>query len=190
MKKSFLVGIIGLFFVCGLTGCSTQLNSNVTSFHYLAPNCLFVGSIYVKPEGTLPPSLEFSVYAQNIYSGLSKYGFTQSTSESTADYIAFLGYATDDGKLKCQSIPTTNNIGTCNRPLFVTHYDTISYYVYTRTVSIRIMERIFQKAIWESRNTSCSTEEFTKVIPTMINAMVTEFPGESGKSHIVRSSIQ
>jgi hypothetical protein len=57
---------------------------------------------------------------------------------------------------------------------------------YTRIAELTISNRMTGKIVWQGRNRSSgSSGEIAQVLPTMLDALLKDFPGPSGKTRHV-----
>lgn len=187
-----------------LGGCFVE--SKVTTFHYLSEGQSLDGSAYVVPGEGASSGIEFDLYANRVLTNLQPHGITKASSRASADYIIRLGYSIDSGKSHTYSTPeygltgggstfhsgtiygsggTASYSGTSYTiPQYgVTGYSTQSHVKYGRKLTLDISDRRTGKRLWEGRNLSeGGSNELVEVIPTMIDAALQDFPGESGKT--------
>lgn len=191
-----------------LSGCATipPLRSNVTAFHAFPANAAPTGTIAIVPEKNVPEGMEFQSYAARIHSLLSMKGLSPASSSATVDFIGTFSYGIDSGRTELYSRPvfgqtgggstfTTGNVyaggqsGSYSASSFtpatfgVTGVANETGVVYTRIAELTIRNRVTGKAIWQGRNRSTgSSGEIAQVLPTMIDALLKDFPGQSGKT--------
>jgi hypothetical protein len=184
-----------------VVGCALPIGSDVTSFHSLGASSSLRGSIAIVPAQGIPDGLEFRSYAGLVLGWLQKKGLTPASSVGAADYIGTFGYSIDTGREEISSTPivgqtgggtafTTGTYGsatTYSTPTFgVVGSRTSSVTNYTRVAQLTIRDRKTGRVVWEGRNRSTgSIGEIAGVLPTMIKAMLQEFPNESGKTKFV-----
>ena len=190
------------------SGCGT-IDSRVTSFHTLGGVTNFVGSVFIEPEEGVKRGIEFDQYAAMVQRGLAKHGFFEASSPSAAKYILSLSYSIDTGKTHTSSTPIYGQTGggrttfsgntygaggnrsfsgTANtQPTFgVVGTSVGSSEVFTRAVTFRLSDKQTGKPVWECRNTSSGySNNLPEVLPTLIEAMLKEFPGPTGKTRTV-----
>jgi hypothetical protein len=196
-----------------LTSCMV-LQSKVTSFHAMPAQSTISGSILIIPGKGISPSLELQSYAARIYSHLSKDGLTAATSLSDADYIGVFTYGIDSGRNYVYSTPifgqtgggTTFHSGSVYgtggsasysgssftpATFGITGSRTGSDVLFTRVAELSISRRSDSKLVWQGRNVSSgSSGEIAQVLPTMIQALLKDFPGQSGKTRFIELPLQ
>mgnify|MGYP003625331631 FL=1 len=193
MVRKFLV----VFFLLGLLqGCLRQVKSNVAVFHSL-PTAKTYGTVFLSgPNDEISNSLEFRSHSAVLGGKLAPLGFRVVDSIENADYLAVLSYAIDSGRQETSSYTmpqrgsTTSYVGGYAVTTYgVTGYKTVTdnTTVYTRQVALDIFDVRQSKdkptKVYEARATSqgtCGT--VTGVLPHIVDAILTDFPGTSGES--------
>ncbi|SDT87287.1 protein of unknown function [Verrucomicrobium sp. GAS474] len=193
-----------------LGGCGT-LVSNVTTFHNLPEHAALSGSVYVRTSGG-GSDLETESYRTRVYAALGRIGLARTENAKGADYSAVLSYSIDEGKKFTFSqpiyapvweptyhprlIPTRHGYVYVNDFYPEPVYDVVGYQqgtgiAYTRTATLKLVRAKSGATVWEGRNRSTGPEgEISAVLPGMIDAMVRDFPGTSGKTRVIQGSAQ
>ncbi|HEY8966984.1 MAG TPA: hypothetical protein VIM58_11095 [Candidatus Methylacidiphilales bacterium] len=193
-----------------LGGCGT-LVSNVTTYHSLAGKPPLSGAVYAKAEGS-GTAAERQAYADRVVAGLARNGFGAAGSAKGAAYVATLTYSIDGGHRQKVRMPIYGQvwdgpiyqpvwIETRQGPRLVTYYNPPAYDVvgyqdatlveYVRTARIVLVRAGSGQTVWEARNRSVGPEgEIGAVLPGMIDAMTRDFPGDPGRTRVVRGSAQ
>ncbi len=187
---------------CLLAGCALPIESDVTSFHSFGASTSPRGSIAIIPAEGIADGLEFRNYARLVHSWLQKKGLTPASSISTADYVGTFGYTIDSGRQAIVSSPIFGQTGggtalTTGTFGYATTYSpatfgvvgsrTDSAMLFTRVAQLTIKDRKTGRVVWEGRNQSVGgMGEIAGVLPTMIRAMLQDFPNESGRTKLVR----
>jgi hypothetical protein len=209
-----VVSVSSLLLLIAFSSCSTPpIHSNVTTFHPLPPKATISGKIFIVPAKGIPPSLEFQSYASHIYSTLESKSFVRASSIQDADYIGVFFYGIDGGRDYISSIPifgqtgggTTFHTGSIYgsggsasysgssftpATFGVTGVSTQSGVLFTRIAALTISQRSSSSVIWQGRNMSSgSSGEIAQVLPTMIQALLKDFPGTSGKTRLIVSPL-
>jgi hypothetical protein len=193
-----------------LTGCAARIQSDVTTFHTdVMPAGETIRVVPADPDKI--GSLEFQTYASRIGDELRKMGYTPvSETDVVTDLLAEVDYAVEEGQ---PQIYTDNSdafvryhfgFGMYRSPFYFGgrrgFYDPFYYDpfwdapqvysepTYNRTLEMNIvnndggdLERVFEGRV-ESNGTESALPE---VMPYLITAMFTNFPGESGKTKLV-----
>jgi hypothetical protein len=196
------IGALLFIFLC--TSCATQLNGSVTRFHTLDGA---TKSFAIFPLETQKDSLEFRTYARLLSQQLTAKGWKEEFSDN-ADVAVFLVYSID-GKTQTRSFPIMKQVpfgpavtsGTVSpsgqiqatttqaTTGAVAGYGSRTDTVYVRDVSVKMfslpvwrssqtMEPVFEGAI----NSTGSTGQLAIVMPTLIEALMKDFPGKSGST--------
>ena len=189
-------------FLC--TSCATQLNGSVTRFHTLDGA---TKSFAIFPLETQEDSLEFRTYARLLSQQLTAKGWKEEFSDN-ADVAVFLVYSID-GKTQTRSFPIMKQVpfgpavtsGTVSpsgqiqatttqaTTAAVAGYGSRTDTVYVRDVSVKMfslpiwrssqkMEPVFEGAV----NSTGSNGQMAVVMPTLIQALMKDFPGRSGST--------
>ena len=202
-KLIFLTLVISLLAGCG----TTRLQGSVTRFHTLdgSPK-----AFAIFPLENQQDSLEFRAYAKTLSNELTAKGWKEEFAE-TADVAIFLEYAIG-GKTVTRSYPifkqvpfgnatTTGTISSSGQiqatttqatTLAVAGTGTYTDEVFVREVNLKMfsmpiwraskkMEPVFDGTI----NSTGTTGQLPVVMPTLIRALLHEFPGRSGSSTTV-----
>jgi hypothetical protein len=199
MKRS----IVALVLMAGLLGACAgpdQMRSEVTRFHQLP---VPAGPVAVVPaDQHNMGSIEFNRYAQQVASRLAAVGFPP-PSGGEPDYIAEFDYsqqpvAVDDagsgpylsfgmgsgsyGNHSAVGVGVSTGFDLSGRDRGETAM---------RTVTLVIERRADGSRVFEGRVQSIGpAANFPSVIPYMLDAMFSNFPGESGRTIVVNSAVQ
>jgi hypothetical protein len=188
----------GLLAVSLLGGCAAeQLRANVVRFH--SGFAVQSGqSISVRPvDAALANSLEFSTYAAVLTDRLAQLGYKPAASGPT-DLVAELafGQITRDTSIEGGRSPVTVGVGVGGGSGNFGLGGSLNFPIGSKSnqnrgmrdtqVSVRIKRSGEDKPVWEGRATSESlnveTNNLPKLMPAMIDAVLSNFPGESGKT--------
>jgi hypothetical protein len=205
--------LFSFFFLLYLAACSpvqTYLKTDTTAFYKYS--FTVKGSIAVLPgDNKLNNSLEFDLYQKKVEAKLLAQGFSIALSADSADYLALLLYAVDDGK---QSVVYTPIYGRTSR--IINSYSDIAYnedgkavyirtnhlspsfgvvgaskqtktnYRHTLAMDIVTADSLSQdqaKKIFEGRTISTGKcSVMVEVFDEMLEAMFIDFPGENGRN--------
>jgi hypothetical protein len=189
-----------------LAGCATNLVSDVTTFgHADVPAGATVQVVAM--DAKKADSLEFKTYANMVGDALGKHGFKPTSADAKPDYIAELDYGIDDGKVMVRSDPDFGYYGYYRRPWGWGPYpywggpwdydpfwgpysnDVQSFVVYRRTVHVAIVNAANNQQVFEAKVESAGTNShLNEVMPYMIQALFSRYPGDNGKT--VRVKVQ
>lgn len=195
MTKALLLGG-----VLGLTAaCATPFTADVSRFQRLpAPT----GQTFaIVPDQESLGGLEFATYSRYVAGELVEEGFTEIADPNTADMVVTLDYGVGDPREKVRTRPGSrfgfgyygwNPYGYYGypRPVFYDPWfygagmdrDVYSYTVYPAYLEMDIRqangEPVFEgRAVSTTRN-----DDLTEVVPNLVTAMFTDFPGNNGRT--------
>ena len=183
-----------------LAGCSTPFKADVARFQQMpAPQ----GQTFavVADDPALSGGLEFQQYADMVAGQLSADGFVRASDPASAYLIVRLGYDVDNGREKVRSTgfhdpwwgPHYYSPYWRHRAFMYGYYDPFlfgpgyndidSYTVYTSTLTMKIDRTADNKRVFEGTAKAQSlSNKLTYLVPNLIEAMFTNFPGNSGET--------
>lgn len=184
-----------------LGACATQIKSDVARFHTLpTPG----GETFriVPSDNAKKGSLEFEQYASLVRGEMAKLGYKPVNAANDAQLDVLLDYSVDDGREKIATRPGTAfyRYSWANRAFYPYRgryywgwYDPFwdpwdrdeevySYTVYDRTLNMKIVNAGAEgKTVFEGRVESFGRDnDLPEVMPYLVQAMFTDFPGQSG----------
>ena len=194
----------------GLSGCASDLPTNVTRYSTTAiPQGQ---SFYVVPADGMLRGLEFDRFASLVSQQMAARGYRQAPSTATADMLVKVGYGVDQGTQHVSVDPFYGSpfygAGFYGRP----YYSRFGYYgyrspfywgwddpfwygspygpdrvraytVYQSQLDLGIVRRVDKAALFEGHAKARSqTDELGTLVPNLVEAMFTNFPGENGKT--------
>jgi hypothetical protein len=196
--KSMTKSIVTAACLAALGGCASErMTADVVRFH--SGFAVQQGqSISIAPvDPGLANSLEFSTYAALLAERLARRGYKPATT-GPADLVAELafGQVTRDTSIEAGRSPVTVGVGVgggsgsfglgggINFPIGKSSSQNRG--MRDTQVSVRIKRSGENKPVWEGRATSESlnveSNSLTNLMPAMIDAVLSNFPGESGKT--------
>lgn len=219
MKLRLPISAVVFLIAAGcVVGPGPRVVSDVTSFY--VSDFSGNGSIaVVAADAGINNSLEFAHYKKKFEERLSANGYTISNSPENAKYIALVAYGIDNGQSATVSTPiygqtsggTTTTSGTIyssggSATFSGTSYTMPTYGVvgsvtgsrtsYKRAIALDIVDAASlkgnePKTVYEGRIKSTgSCPVIVEVFDEMLEAMFTDWPGESGKNrHVTVSSV-
>ena len=196
-----------LLSVIFISACSLVKISTTTTAFYI-PEFTSTGSIsVVSADEEKSNSLEFAHYKQKIEDKLVLAGYSIATNSDSAKYIAIVAYGIDDGETSVISTPIFSSPNTfyggrLTKPRHrysMPHYKhrvigaaTSSITTYNRALALDIVEadslknktdKEAVKKTYESRVKSLGEcDVVAGVFNELLEAMFTNFPGESGET--------
>ncbi|MCP1468363.1 hypothetical protein J3E64_000030 [Sphingobium sp. OAS761] len=189
-----------------LSGCATPFKADVARFQQL-PAPAGQSFAVVADDPKLAGGLEFSHYADLVGQRLSQTGYVAATDPASADLIVRVAYDVDNGREKVRSTgyggpdPFYSGFyggwgwrGRWARPWGYGFYDpwlfgpggysdVTSYTVYTSDLSMKIDRAADNRRLFEGKASAQSlSNKLTYLVPNLIDAMFTNFPGQNGES--------
>jgi len=191
----------------GLAGCATGFPAKVSRYQAMpAP----VGeSFYVLPfNGEDVGGLEFARYAPLVREAMRAQGYAEAPSPAAATMLVRVGYGVDDGREVIVSDPFPRSYGFYGRPYYSRfgfghgfgrspfYYGwndpfwyapygggIDSYTVYVSHLDLNIRRRADNASLFEGHAKARSrTDELAVIVPNLVEAMFTGFPGRSGET--------
>lgn len=192
-----------------LGACATPFQAKVSRFQAL-PVPQGQTFAVVADSAAMNDSLEFQTYARLVAARLGAVGYAPAANASGANLIVRMDYGVDKGREKLRSTPSLGyarygfgyggfGYGPWGRPfygygrrayafgfhdpfLFDNYNDVESYTVYNSELNLRI-ERKSGERVFEGKAQAMSTDnDLTTLVPNLIEAMFTNFPGNSGET--------
>lgn len=196
MKKALL-----LLFALTVTGCGTQnFSATVTRFHRDLPPA---GETFVvRPQQDQKGGVEFDTYAGSVVGQMASAGYKPAAPGAPADLMVEFRYGVDNGRSELVSTPLFGRDSywqrqNCARvmPPFDCYTppltnDIQSFTVFTRWVELSVTDTRQKAAqpvkLFEGRAYSEGVNRnLPEVIPPLIAALFTEFPGLNGETRTV-----
>jgi hypothetical protein len=180
-----------------LVACATSFRGEVTTFHqWQHPHgeTIRIAPLDERKLG----SLEFRQYAALVAVRLLQIGYSVVESDQPSQYLAQVDYAIDTGRTEVQSWPSPAvryhfSYGYYYDPFYYgVWYEpptVYSYTVYTRSLSLVIRAASGDgpgEILYEGRVHSVGrSHRLEEIMPYMVTALFTNFPGESGLTKLV-----
>ena len=194
-----------------LSACATPFKANVSRFQALPAaqgQTFAIRSDNPRLEG----GLEFQTYGNMVAQRLSSFGYTRAADPGSANLIVTLDYGVDRGREKLRSVPGPSfgyggfgrygafGYGGFGYPyygygrraymygfydpfLFDDYNEVESYTVYASQLDMKIARRGTGERVFEGSAKAMSTDDdLTTLVPNLIEAMFTGFPGNSGET--------
>jgi hypothetical protein len=194
-----------------LTGCAEPFNAQVKRFQSMpAPGGQTFAIRASEPAKA--NSLEFSHYADLVAAKLSAQGYRLATSPDAATLVVNLDYGVDKGKTMTRAEPFYGYGGWGGYgpwgygpigyhgyrgyhgwhagfaygydPFLFGGYDRVeSYVIYTSGLEMKIDNKVSGQRVFEGHAKAVSSvDTLTYLVPNLIDAMFTGFPGNSGET--------
>jgi hypothetical protein len=190
-----------------LGGCAHSFDARVNRFSMLAPPAQGQTFSIQAADRKLDGSIEFRSYAQMVAAELERFGYRQAAAPSSATMVVTLDYFVDNGRERVTTTPGFGGYGGWAwggwggwgwrsgwprgwalggyHPFWGPDWgpEVRSYTVYNSQLRMEIArtgtgERVFEGT---ARATSRS-DELPYLVPNLIRAMFTGFPGNSGET--------
>ncbi|HEX7871661.1 MAG TPA: DUF4136 domain-containing protein [Sphingobium sp.] len=191
-----------------LSGCATGFNANVSRFQQLPPAQGETFAV-VAEDSRKAGGLEFAHYADMVGQQMVRYGYRPASDAGSAQLIVRLDYEIDQGRERVRT--TGGFAGDpyfgggwgggwggyrrgwggwggrylygFNDPFLFGGYPQVdSYTVYGSMLNLRIDKAGTGKALFEGKASAQSlSNKLTYVVPNLIDAIFTNFPGNSGE---------
>jgi hypothetical protein len=201
MLKPLLRACLAGALLLGLGACAAQVKSDVARF-YDAAQLPKSGTFRVVPaDPKLQGSLEFAAYAAQVSDQLRKLGYTPVADGAAADLDVKFGFSVSDGATKVETRPGVRSAFSYYR--YSPYYggfrswspwyspwgswwddpwgapEVYSYTVYTRKIDMTIAQG--DKQLFQGRVESVGRDNrLPEVMPYLVQALFTNFPGENG----------
>jgi hypothetical protein len=196
--------------LAGLAACAQPFNAKVSRFQSQLPAPQGQTFAVVADDPALTGGLEFSQYSQLVSAQMEKQGYTAAAPEA-ANLLVRFDYGVDKGRERVRASGFRHDPfwspwygfgrypywGSYYRPrgmwgygwydpFFDEGYE--SYTVYTSGVNMKIDRRADGQRLFEGKAEAASTSNRLQyLVPNLVEAMFTGFPGNSGET--VRISI-
>jgi hypothetical protein len=201
LAAAALLGISAL----GLSACATGLRTQVSRFQAM-PAPQGQSFIVVPANPADMGGLEFSRYAELVAQQMQAQGFARAASINQATMVVQVGYDVGDAQTEIVSDPFPNYgygygygwggypfyygrrrsafMWGWNDPFWYGGYDGIrSYTYYVSELDMSIRRKTDNASLFEGKAKARSrTDNLQKVVPSLVQAMFTGFPGNSGET--------
>jgi uncharacterized protein DUF4136 len=203
IRKFGIAAALGLA-ALGLSACATSLNTRVTRYQAMpAPQGQ---TFFVVPVGGMAATggLEFQRYAGLVAQQLQARGYTPASSPQNASMVVQLGYGIDKGQVRHVEDPFYRSrfydpfyspfyyprFGYYRSPFYYGWADPFwygggvdSYVEYHSEVDLHIRAKGTNAPLFDGRAEARSqTNRLDVVLPSLIEAMFTGFPGRNGET--------
>jgi hypothetical protein len=199
LAAAVLLGVSAL----GLSACATGLQTRVSRYQAM-PAPQGQSFVVVPVNAADMGGLEFSRYAELVAQRMQAQGYTRAASIDQATMVVRLGYGVDDGHTEVVSdpFPRGGYYGRYGfgfgrgwgRPGYLWGWDdpfwyggyggsVSSYTYYVSSLDLDIRRKVDNASLFEGKAKARSrTDELAKVVPSLVDAMFTGFPGTSGET--------
>jgi hypothetical protein len=206
LALSILLGVSAI----GLSACATGLQTKVSRFQMM-PAPQGQSFVVVPVNAADMGGLEFSRYAELVAQRMQAQGYARAASIDQATMVVRLGYGVDDGHTEIVSDPfgygRYGGFGRYGgywgsgwgyrRPGYLWGWDDPfwyggyggygssirSYTYYVSELDLDIRRKVDNASLFEGKAKARSrTDELGKLVPSLVDAMFTGFPGTSGET--------
>jgi hypothetical protein len=194
-----LLGVSAL----GLSACATGLQTKVSRYQAMpAPQGQSFVVVPINPNDM--GGLEFSRYAELVAQRMQAQGYARAPSINQATMIVRVGYGVDDGHTEIVSDPFYGGYGSrfgygrgwgrgymwgWNDPFWYGYGGPYgggsirSYTYYVSQLDLDIRRKVDNASLFEGKAKARSrTDELPRLVPSLVDAMFTGFPGQSGET--------
>ena len=208
--KRVLLGMAAPVALLAVSGCASNFTAHVSRFQQLpAPQgqTFRIEPTDARDRG----GLEFATYANAVSGHLAQVGYRPAVDGTTADMIVQVGYGIDQGQQKVTTSPSFDcgwggwggpgwggwggwgggwgrGWGGWGGPGWGWGWgggwgcpDVESYTVYTSYLGMTITRADGQRLFEGRARAHSATDDMTQIVPNLIDAMFTGFPGNSGQ---------
>ncbi|BAV66089.1 DUF4136 domain-containing protein [Sphingobium cloacae] len=186
-----------------LSGCASSFKADVARFQQL-PAPAGQSFTIVSDDPRLAGGLEFGHYADLVGQRLTQVGYRPANDPARADLVVRVAYDVDNGRERVRSTGFAPDPffyggwgwrGRWARPWGYGFYDpwlfgpgggyadVTSYTVYTSDLTMKIDRAADNRRLFEGKASAQSlSNKLTYLVPNLIDAMFTGFPGQSGEN--------
>ena len=203
LGRGLRVALVSLLML-GLAACASGFQANVSRFQSQLPAPQGQTFAVVADNPALAGGLEFSQYASLVDQRMEKLGYTEAASPKDATLLVRFDYGVDNGRERIRSTPGAFGPDPFwgpwygYRPYYGFHgrfwgygwYDpwfddggVESYTIYTSGIELKIDRAVDGKRLFEGKAEAVSTSNHLQyLVPNLVEAMFTNFPGNSGET--------
>lgn len=175
-----------------LSGCATPFQAKVARYQSM-PAAAGQSFVVQTNNPKLQGGLEFAQYASLVRAELEKRGYKAAETPQSATLVVNLDYGVDDGQEKVVSRPGGFRPHFYGRyspwyygwhdPFWYDDYPEVdSYTVFTSKLEMTINRTSDNERVFEGKARARSTQDsLPKLVPNLVSAMFTGFPGNSGE---------
>jgi len=194
--------------LAGLAACATPFKADVSRYQAQLPAPQGQTFAVVAENPELAGGLEFAQYADFVDAQMTKLGYTEAASPGEADLLVQFDYGVDTGREKVTTTGFSRDpfwspwygsrfgyygyspyyrhsawgYGWYD-PFFDNGPDVRSYTVYTSGIDLKIDRRADGQRLFEGKAEAVSrSNRLQYLVPNLIDAMFTDFPGNSGET--------
>lgn len=198
----------------GLAACAPSFKADVSRFQAQLPAPQGQTFAVVAEDPALQGGLEFDLYADYVAAEMGRLGYTEAASPETANLLVRFDYGVDNGRERVRTVgggfgPAFGpwggfggfgggfgRFGRFGNPWAFGFYDpwlagpqVRSYTVYVGEVELKIDDAATGERLFEGEAQAASrSNRLQQLVPNLVDAMFTDFPGNSGE--VVRITVK
>jgi hypothetical protein len=197
LAAAVLLGVSAL----GLAACATGFRTQVSRYQAM-PGPQGQSFVVVPIDPNNVGGIEFSQYAELVAQRMQALGYARAPSVNQATMLVRVGYDVDNGHNEVVSYPFYGGYGYggwgygrgwgrgyawgWNDPFWGAPYggsNIRSYTYYVSELDLDIRRKVDNASLFEGKAKAKSrTDELSKLVPNLVDAMFTGFPGMSGET--------
>lgn len=199
LKTSIKRAALPVLLAAGLSACAPSFNADVSRFATTLPAPQGETFAVVADDPKLAGGLEFSLYADMVGDQMEKLGYVEAASPAEASMLVRFDYGVDNGR---ERVRTTG--GRFNDPFFgpwgrgfgfrrgfafgfhdpfLAGPEVRSYTVYVSDIDVKIDSTASGERLFEGQAQAASrTNRLQTLVPNLVDALFTDFPGNSGET--------
>jgi hypothetical protein len=199
LAAAVLLGVSAL----GLTACATGFRTQVSRYQAM-PGPQGQSFVVVPIDPNNAGGIEFSRYAELVAQQMQALGYARAPSVNQATMLVRVGYDVDNGHTQVVSDPFYGGYGGFggwgyggrgygrgyawgwNDPFWYAPYggnNVRSYTYYVSELDVDIRRKVDNASLFEGKAKARSrTDELSKLVPNLVDAMFIGFPGMSGET--------
>jgi len=201
INKLAAAALLGIS-VLGLSACATGFRTQVSRYQVM-PGPQGQSFVVVPIDPNNVGGIEFSRYAELVAQQMQALGYARAPSVNQATMLVRVGYDVDNGHDEVVSYPFYGYGGYggwgyggrgwgrgynwgWNDPFWYAPYgagNVRSYTYYVSELDVDIRRKVDNASLFEGKAKARSrTDELSKLVPNLVDAMFTGFPGMSGET--------
>jgi len=184
----------------GLSACATGFKADVSRFATQLPAPTGQTFAVVADDPALAGGLEFSLYADHVAAEMAELGYVETENPEAANLLVRFDYDVDNGRERVRSTGFAGDpfFGPWGRfggfgyrrayafgfyDPFLAGPEVRSYTVYTSGIDLKIDEVATGERLFEGQAQAVSrTNRLQALVPNLVDALFTDFPGNSGET--------
>lgn len=199
LSRLLFVGAVAL----GLAACAPSFKADVSRFQAQLPAPQGQTFAVVAEDPALAGGIEFGLYADMVAAEMAKLGYVEAASPEAASLLVRFDYGVDNGRERVRTTgiaadPFFSPWGRYSRfghvgfrrgyafgfyDPWLAGPEVRSYTVYTSDIELKIDNASDGERLFEGSAQAVSrTNHLQKLVPNLVDAIFTDFPGSSGET--------